>query len=81
MQMAKPSNIAPIRSIPSLQLITISISNSLSHRERQASSRKHMAAINRSDKRVDEAQNVGSVLCVGRMDGRSQDGEARERVY
>ena len=76
--MAKPRDIAPIRSIATLQLITISISHSLSHRKRQASPSKNVAAIDRSNERVNEAQDVGSVLCVGEMDAGSQDDEERE---
>jgi hypothetical protein len=79
MQMAKPSDIAPIRSIPPLQLITISISHSFRHRKRQTSSSKNMATIDRSNERVDEAQDVGSVLRVGILDSRNQDSETRER--
>lgn len=80
MQMAEPSDIAIVRSIASLQLITISISNSFGHRKRQASSSKDMAAIYRPNERVDEAQDVGNILCVGCRYGRSQDSEARERT-
>lgn len=80
MQMAESSDIAIIRSIASLQLITISISNSFGHRKWQAGSSKDMAAIDRSDKRVDEAQNVGRVLCVGWRYSGSQDSEARKNA-
>ena len=75
MHMAKPSNIAPIRSKASLQLIAIGISHSFGHRERQTGTRENMAAIDRANERVDEAQDVGCVLCIDRKDTGSQDGQ------
>ena len=78
MHMAEPSDIAPIRSKATLQLITISVSNSLSHRERQTSTRKNMPAVDSSDERVDEAQDIGRVLCIGEVDARSQDSDPGE---
>ena len=65
MQMAKPSDIAIITSISSLQFASIGISHSFRHGERQTGAGKDMAAVDGADERVDEVEDVGSVLCVG----------------
>jgi hypothetical protein len=70
--MAKPSDIAIIASISSLQLTAVSISHSLSHRERQAGTGKDVTTIDRADERIDQVEDIGGILCVGRGDTKGQ---------
>lgn len=64
--MAEACDIAPITGETSLKLVSIGVGNSFGHREWQASSGEDMAAIDGADEWIDEAENVGRILCVGR---------------
>jgi len=54
MHMAKPSDIAIITGIASLQLTTISISHSFRHGKRQTGASEDMATVDRADERINK---------------------------
>lgn len=63
--MAEAGDIAPITCKTSLELVSICVGDGFGHRKWQASSSKDMTAIDGADEWINEAENVGRILCVG----------------
>lgn len=77
--MAEACNVAPIAGKAALKLISIRIRYSLCHGKGQAGACKDMSTVDGANEWIDETENVGSILCVGREDSESQYRKERSK--
>lgn len=77
--MTKTRYVRAIAGETTLQLVSVRIGNSFGHGERQAGSSKDMAAVDRSNDRINKVQKVGSVLGIDEMEAVNRYREQSKR--